>query len=244
MFLLASSLTAQKKQYTSSYWCNTSTDETVRKSEGYYTSSPGNIIETTWYNIVNQQIPTPAPSDLTAGPCPTGTASDDCCIQDFFATADSLCILDGNGLLCVARDDINNITSITDNGDGTITHIDELGNTTVINVGGDETITTLVDNGDGTYTYTSEDNTVTTIDAANVITTLVDNGDGTITYTDENGDTFVINTGGNNTDDQAISFDCNTEILTLEDGGTADLSCLAIETITTIVDNGDGTITY
>ncbi|MEP0731775.1 MAG: hypothetical protein ABJQ87_05115, partial [Nonlabens ulvanivorans] len=83
-----------------------------------------------------------------------------------------------------------------------------------------ETITTLVDNTDGTFTYTNEAGTPVTIDtnAAETLTTLVLNADDTnLDYTDEDGVTTQL-----------------------------DFTALVqnLETITTLVDNTDGTFTY
>src|SRR5690606_30995848 len=82
-----------------------------------------------------------------------------------------------------------------------------------------ETVTTLVDNEDGTYTYTSEDGTKTTVDVpASVINQfeeIVNGGPVTI-----DGDTY-------NTIEEYIQHLVETN-----------------ETVTTLVDNEDGTYTY
>ncbi|MFD2037539.1 hypothetical protein ACFSKL_22285, partial [Belliella marina] len=82
-----------------------------------------------------------------------------------------------------------------------------------------ETVTTLVDNGDGTYTHTSEDGTVTVVDVpasvVNQFEDIINSGPVTI-----NGDTFT-------------SIEEYIEnIVALN------------ETVTTLVDNGDGTYTH
>ncbi|MDC7999676.1 hypothetical protein POV26_01360, partial [Aequorivita todarodis] len=95
-----------------------------------------------------------------------------------------------------------------------------------------ETVTTLVDNGDGMYTYTSEDGTVTTVDVpadiVNQFEDIVNSGPVTV-----NGNTYnsieeylEYMVTANSSDDQQLSFDSGTNILTLEDGGTVDLSGL------------------
>jgi len=89
----------------------------------------------------------------------------------------------------------------------------------VIAGGATETITTLTDNGDGTFSYTSEDGTVTTISL-----------------------TVDVNV-------QGLSYDQVTKQITLTetDGSThvIDVSDLVdAETITTLVDNGNGSFTY
>ncbi|MCO6175397.1 hypothetical protein NHF50_10110 [Flavobacterium sp. NRK F10] len=65
------------------------------------------------------------------------------------------------------------LTSLVDNGNGTITYTDEDGVGTVINlstaVAAVETLTSLVDNGNGTITYTDEDGVATVLDMATLI---------------------------------------------------------------------------
>ena len=154
-----------------------------------------------------------------------------------------------------------------DNGDGTYSVTGNDGNTVNISSGAAETLTTLVDNGDGTFTYTSEDGTVTNI--SDVVTTLVDNGDGSFTYTNEAGvvtsysetvTTLVDNGDGTATYTNEAGV---ATVLTL--GGTGAVSVLTSsvvgniigthddgngnvvniqESVTTFVDNGNGTYTY
>ena len=83
-----------------------------------------------------------------------------------------------------------------------------------------QVVTTLVDNGDGTYTYKSEDGTITVIDipANETLTSLVyDATANTLTYVDEHKNGTVIN------------------LQTLVRN---------VETITTLIDNSNGTYTY
>ncbi|WP_299363527.1 hypothetical protein [Winogradskyella sp.] len=158
-------------------------------------------------------------------------------------------------------DDIANLetlTTLVDNGNGTITYTDEDGVDTVIDItamiDAHETLTTLVDNGDGTMTYTDEDGVATVIDIANLetLTSLVDNGNSTMTYTDEDGVATII--------DIAAMIATNETLTTLVDNGNGtitytdedgvdtviDITAMiaAHETLTTLVDNGDGTMTY
>src|SRR5690554_630527 len=140
-------------------------------------------------------------------------------------------------------------------------------------VQGNETVTTLVDNLDGTYTYTSEDGTVTVIDVpASVVEnfeTIVNSGpvningedyttiEEYITYlanTSINleGSEFISVTGtGTDGDPYVVSIeegDANSMLITNDNG---DLEWATIEdivqgneTVTTLVDNLDGTYTY
>ncbi|WP_370324261.1 hypothetical protein, partial [Flavobacterium sp. ASW18X] len=112
-----------------------------------------------------------------------------------------------------------------------------------------ETITNIADNGNGTFTYTNENGVAQTIAKGD----LTNNGDGTFTYNNGNGTpiTFVgtddqtatevaitdaagnfastdvegalAELATNSTDDQALSLAAGN-ILTLEDGGTVDLT--------------------
>src|SRR5690606_22894750 len=101
----------------------------------------------------------------------------------------------------------------------------------------------LVDNGDGTFTHTAADGTVVTFDANT--TAMVDNGDGTYTFTNANGDTITIDSVGdiiNNFED----FVTNNEVIVNGDTYNSVEEYLTTliennETVTTLVDNGDGT---
>ena len=115
---------------------------------------------------------------------------------------------------------LETVTSLVDNNDGTFSFINEDGSTTTLNANNLETLTAIALNPDNTnIDYTDENGNVTQLNLTNLITnletlsTLSNNGDGTFTYTDEN---------GNQTD---IDFP-------------------NLETITTLVLNGDGSLTY
>src|SRR5690625_922080 len=146
-----------------------------------------------------------------------------------------------------------NTTTMVNNGDGTYTFTNANGDTITVDVIGgvvtniqnqseiyDEIINILVaesdifvDNGDGTFTHTTVDGDVQTFDANT--TTMVNNGDGTYTFTNANGDTITVDVIGDVVTNIQNGGDIYNEIINL-----IDLN----ETITTIVDNGDGTITY
>ncbi|WP_157518068.1 beta strand repeat-containing protein [Flagellimonas lutaonensis] len=123
-------------------------------------------------------------------------------------------------------DPTNEITTVTDNGDGTSTIADVNGGTvTVDNDGVDNVddadndptneITTVTDNGDGTSTIADVNGGTVTVDndgvdnvddadndPTNEITTVTDNGDGTSTIADVNGGTVTVdNDGVDNVDD-------------------------------------------
>src|SRR5690554_1279046 len=152
------------------------------------------------------------------------------------------------------------VTTFVDNGDGTYTYTSEDGTVTTVDVPADvvnqfediynnivneeivingdtyntfeeylqhivetnETVTTFVDNGDGTYTYTSEDGTVTTVDVpADVVNQFED------IYNNIVNEEIVINGDTYNTFEEYLQHIVETN-----------------ETVTTFVDNGDGTYTY
>ncbi|NQZ45881.1 MAG: hypothetical protein HRT65_16375, partial [Flavobacteriaceae bacterium] len=152
------------------------------------------------------------------------------------------------------------LTSLVDNGDGTISYTDEDSvehQLDISTIAGTETVTNLIDNGDGSITYTNEEGTDQTLDllpfiqAQETLTTLVDNGDGTITYTDEDGVETLLNIaviGGAETVTNLIDNGDGSITYTNEAGTDQTLDLLpfiqAQETLTTLVDNGDGTITY
>ena len=120
-------------------------------------------------------------------------------------------------------DDSETLTSLVDNGDGTMTYTDENGTANIIN--------TTVEVADGSIDITGDglpDDDVTLqdivnnigiiVDAEETVTSLVYNGLlEELTYTDEDGTATVIDIG-------AIIGDS--------------------ETLTSLVDNGDGTMTY
>ncbi|MCW1148821.1 hypothetical protein OJ995_11385, partial [Flavobacterium sp. TH16-21] len=137
------------------------------------------------------------------------------------------------------------VSTLVDNGNGTFTYTNEVGGITVINfqtlVDQFETLTTLVDNGNGTYTYTSENGTQTTI---NIVGDVISN------FTDIVSNTNVLNElieiihqhGGN------VYYD-GTTFTYIDDNGVTQVINISdivqlYETITTLVNNGDGTYTY
>ncbi|SFR90290.1 beta strand repeat-containing protein, partial [Maribacter stanieri] len=95
----------------------------------------------------------------------------------------------------------------------------------------------LVDNLDGTYTFTNAAGIDTTISDTS-ISTMLDNGNGTYTYTDEAGFASIINTNGIVVSNLVAGNRIAT--LTEADGTFSDIN----ETITSIADNGDGTVTF
>ncbi|MCG2420359.1 hypothetical protein K8089_15140, partial [Aequorivita sp. F47161] len=135
-------------------------------------------------------------------------------------------------------------------------YYDQNGDIIIIDISDLETLTFLELKADGhTLEYTDEDGVVTSIDLGTVIdtfetlTTIVDNGDGTFTYTDENGDPTTIDISNLETlTSLALNANGYTLEYTDEDGiiTNIDLGALVnnFETLTTIVDNGNGTFTY
>lgn len=88
-----------------------------------------------------------------------------------------------------------------------------------------ETVTTLVDNGDDTWTYTSEDGTETIIDASQT-SSLVDNADGTITHTGDDGVATIIDICG------IVAGNCSDSLI---DNGDGSFTHTAIDGAVTII---------
>ncbi|WP_316805668.1 hypothetical protein, partial [Pedobacter nototheniae] len=130
--------------------------------------------------------------------------------------------------------------------DGTnFTYVDNTGKTQTINIDqlvkSHETITTLIDNKNGTYTYTAEDGKTTLInvpaDVINNFQTIAN--DNTVKQIIEN---IVKNTGGN------VSYDGANFTYVDNTGKTQTINIDQLvkshETITTLIDNKNGTYTY
>ncbi|MEO9679767.1 MAG: hypothetical protein ABJF51_02845 [Nonlabens ulvanivorans] len=151
---------------------------------------------------------------------------------------------------------LETITTLVDNTDGTFTYTNEAGTPVTIDTNAAETLTTLVLNADDTnLDYTDEDGVTTQLDFTSLvqnletITTLVDNTDGTFTYTNEAGTPVTINTNAAETLTTLVLNADDTNLdYTDEDGVTTQLDFTSLvqnlETITTLVDNTDGTFTY
>ena len=139
------------------------------------------------------------------------------------------------------------ITSLTDNGDGTLTFIDEAGGAT--------SITLTVDINVNNFSYnnltkeiilTETDGTIHTIDISDLvdvetITTLVINGDGSATYTSEDGTVTVI---------PAPTYSSYTDAVTgtphkIGDHIAGDTTATPVyETLTIMTLNTDGSVSY
>src|SRR5690554_6050867 len=159
-----------------------------------------------------------------------------------------------------------NTTTLVDNGDGTYVFTNANGDTITVDVIGD-VVTNIqnqgdiyneimnligsnsdifVDNGDGTFTHTTVDGQTLIFDART--SSLINNGDGTFTFDNGNGIPVII-------DIPASVVNHWNEIL---NGGPVVVSgdtynsleeyllyfVQTNETLTTIIDNGDGTFTY
>ena len=146
------------------------------------------------------------------------------------------------------------VTTLTDNGDGTLTYVSEDGTVVSVNLG-TETNTSFVNNNDGTVTYTSEDGTASVIDicaiiAANCpapaesVTTLVANADGSLTYTNESGVAVTTPAATAETTTTLVVNPDGSVTYTNEVGAVTTIPASVGETTTTLVDNGDNTLTY
>ena len=139
------------------------------------------------------------------------------------------------------------VTTLVDNGDGTFTYTSEDGTQTTY----DETTTTIALSTDNqTIEYIDENgvqtdlNLCAAVDSCETVTSLTFNTvNNELIYLDENGTSNVISLGdlvSVVTDDNA-----NTNVQTIATHTSGDGTVTAIEeTVTTLVDNGDGTFTY
>ncbi|MGB3144302.1 MAG: hypothetical protein WBB24_09355, partial [Maribacter sp.] len=151
------------------------------------------------------------------------------------------------------------VSTLADNGDGTYTYTDEAGNASTINTNGiaisnlvagnriatlteadgtiseiNETITSIVDNNDGNVTLVNEAGASVTIAKSDITA----NPDGTYTFTNNDGSDVTIDTNGLVISNLVAGNRIAT--ITEADGTTADIN----ETITSIIDNNDGTVTF
>jgi len=139
--------------------------------------------------------------------------------------------------------DVNEtVTSLVDNNDGSFTFTHEGGAVTTLDVGDMETLTSVTNTvaGNRIATYINEDGI--TFDVNETVTALVDNGDGTFTFTHEDGLDTVISAASIETLTTVTNTVAGNRIATYtdEDGVTFDVN----ESVTTLVDNGDGTFTF
>ena len=134
------------------------------------------------------------------------------------------------------------ITSLATSGASTFTFTHEDGGTTTLDVADLEALTTVTNivAGNRIATYTDEDGV--SFDVNETITTLVDNGDGTFTFTDEAGTPSIISAASLETLTTVTNVVAGNRIATYtdEDGVSFDVN----ETVTSLVDNGDGTFTF
>ena len=135
------------------------------------------------------------------------------------------------------------ITSLEATGPAQLTFTDEFGDPTVISLPNLESITTLVgvlDNGNLIGTYTNEAGAV--INLRETVTTIVDNGDGTYEFNHEDGSTSTIDTNTIETLTAVTNTINGNRIGTYqpESGPPVDID----ETITELVANDDGSLTY
>ena len=105
------------------------------------------------------------------------------------------------------------ITNLTDNGNGTLTYVNESGASQTVNK------SDITDNADGTYTFTNNDGSDVILDTRAASNFYDDTTSGLgVANVQDALDALAIGS----TDDQALSLSGNT--LTLEDGGTVDLT--------------------
>lgn len=134
-----------------------------------------------------------------------------------------------------------------------------------------ETVTTLVNNGNGTYTYTNEIGAAVTFAFSQTVTTFVNNNNGTFTYTNELGNTTVVDIAALIAEYVDVTTNVALVGTVLQFRNSSGLLLLAVDlaalktavspnagnmiqslsngifaqqTVTTLVDNGNGSITY
>ncbi|MBL7472756.1 hypothetical protein [Robertkochia sediminum] len=174
--------------------------------------------------------------------------SEDGTITTFNETTSGL-VDNGNGTFTYTDEDgvattfDAKIATVLDNTDGTFTITDDFGTSVTIDT--NNVVTILSDNGDGTFTYTSEDGTITNFDSR--ICVVADNGDGTYDITDDYGTTVTIDANDVLT---TLSLNAdNTNLDYVDENGDMNqvdltLAVQNLETLTTLVENTDGTFTY
>ena len=174
--------------------------------------------------------------------------------------------------LCHIVDNCESLTELTYNSaTNSLEYLDENGKINIIKIGSsnsnggevlEETVTEIRLNFNGTsIDYKDEDGVTTNLDLCNVVdncetvTTMVDNGDGTYSYFNEDGAQTIIKTnsnGGGNLNETVTEIRLNfngTSIDYIDERGTTtnlDL-CNVVdncETVTNLIDNGDGTYAY
>ncbi len=142
-----------------------------------------------------------------------------------------------------------NTDVFADNGDGTFTHTSADG--TVVNF--DANTTTFVNNGDGTYVFTNANGDSVTVDViADVVNNITNQGDifnEIMQVIDAEETLTVLDSSVNDNGTPADTTDDFQELTYLdEDGVTTRINLTSIittgETITNLVNNGDGTVTY
>ena len=105
------------------------------------------------------------------------------------------------------------ITNLTDNGNGTLTYVNESGASQTVSK------SDITDNGNGIYTFTNNDGTDVVLDTRAASNFYDDTTSGLgVANVQDALDALAVGS----TDDQALSLSGNT--LTLEDGGTVDLT--------------------
>src|SRR5690606_5323832 len=151
---------------------------------------------------------------------------------------------------------LETLTTIVANADGTFTYNAEDGLPTTIDIADLETLTTLALAGDDVnITYTDENGDPHDIDMTGIVknletlTTIVANADGTFTYNAEDGLPTTIDIADLETlTTLALAGDDVNITYTDENGDPHDIDMTGIvknlETLTTIVANADGTFPY
>ncbi|WP_348738446.1 hypothetical protein, partial [Tenacibaculum sp. 190524A02b] len=178
-------------------------------------------------------------------------------VLTFDNTTNTLNLLNGGSVnLETVIKDIETLTSIIENNDGTFSYIDENGTSNQIDIKNLETLTSIALNPDNTnIDYTDENGQTTQLNLTNIVknletlTSVVENNDGTFSFIDENGGNTQIDIKNLETLTSIALNPDNTNIdYTDENGQTTQLNLTNIvknlESTSSLIDNGNGTITY
>ncbi|MBP6005466.1 hypothetical protein KA531_00990, partial [Candidatus Saccharibacteria bacterium] len=143
--------------------------------------------------------------------------------------------------------EMESLTTITDNNNGTFSYTDEAGNTTIIDISNLETLTTISANpANQTITYTDEAGDQTTVNIKDLETTTnltVNIANQSLSYTNEDGSTTTVDIKSLETTTNLTNTIANGQVIgtyTNEDGVSVDIK----ESVTTLVNNNDGTYSY
>lgn len=131
---------------------------------------------------------------------------------------------------------------ITDNLDGTYTHDDGTGATTIIDT--NQNPSSMTDNGNGLYTHVAGDGAVQIINTNQFASTILNNADGTYLHTNGLGATQIIDTVTAHTPSSVVDNLDGTYTHTDGDGNAVTINTVTATTTSVVTNNADGTYTH